>query len=282
MRKRIAFTLIELLVVIAILSILAAFLLPVFAQSREKARAIACLSNSRQLGTAVLMYAQDYDEAVVPWYICGAHDCAGGDPRPTGELVWVHQLQPYVKNGSRIVDGRYVPDGVFSCPSFSLDKFLKAATKSDCDGELDFGFPPYETYATYGMAYEADGEIDIQNYLPCPSIAGGTQDDPCQAPPGSFLMPLGDSLPADSLVVRRLADVQRPAETALIGDAITYASRHQYIGIWFGCEAAEMHQEGGNFTFLDGHSKRIAHNIQRYIEQGADGIWYMRYMDWVR
>ncbi len=56
------FTLIELLVVIAIISVLAAILFPVFAQVREKARAISCLSNQKQIGLALTQYVQDYDE----------------------------------------------------------------------------------------------------------------------------------------------------------------------------------------------------------------------------
>jgi len=57
-----AFTLIELLVVIAIIAILAAILFPVFAKAREKARQTSCLSNQRQIATAMLMYTNDHEE----------------------------------------------------------------------------------------------------------------------------------------------------------------------------------------------------------------------------
>ena len=57
-----AFTLIELLVVVAVIGILAALLFPVFARARENARRSACLSNMKQIGLALMQYTQDYDE----------------------------------------------------------------------------------------------------------------------------------------------------------------------------------------------------------------------------
>ncbi len=62
------FTLVELLTVIAIISVLAALLFPVFATARGKAREISCVSNLRQIGMAIRMYTQDYDE-LYPWAV---------------------------------------------------------------------------------------------------------------------------------------------------------------------------------------------------------------------
>ncbi|MFW5868483.1 MAG: prepilin-type N-terminal cleavage/methylation domain-containing protein, partial [Armatimonadota bacterium] len=87
MRK--GFTLIELLVVIAIIAILAAILFPVFARAREKARQTSCLSNVKQLGLSLNMYAQDYDETLVP---------SRGKTGAGSWCVWTHYTEPYRKN----------------------------------------------------------------------------------------------------------------------------------------------------------------------------------------
>jgi len=97
--QRKGFTLIELLVVIAIIAILAAILFPVFAQARENARKASCQSNLKQLGTAFMMYKQDYDER---------YPFGGWLPNSLGTWEWQNTIAPYVKN-----------KGVYRCPSSS-------------------------------------------------------------------------------------------------------------------------------------------------------------------
>src|ERR1700761_7129127 len=62
MNKQKAFTLIELLLVIAIIAILAAILFPVFAQAKAAAKKTVCLANTNQIGIALMLYLNDYDD----------------------------------------------------------------------------------------------------------------------------------------------------------------------------------------------------------------------------
>lgn len=97
--RRAGFTLIELLVVIAIIAILAAILFPVFSRARAKARQTSCLSNLKQLGLAVDMYAQDHDEFLPPHNDNEAPLPAAYDWRYDTFIV---RLMPYVKNEQMI------------------------------------------------------------------------------------------------------------------------------------------------------------------------------------
>jgi prepilin-type N-terminal cleavage/methylation domain-containing protein/prepilin-type processing-associated H-X9-DG protein len=93
------FTLIELLVVIAIIAILAAILFPVFAQARAKARQTACLSNMKQLGTGLMMYAQDWDETLpLNHYVGNGLAPLAGWRDPRAGDSWCSGIYPYVKS----------------------------------------------------------------------------------------------------------------------------------------------------------------------------------------
>jgi len=108
--KRNAFTLIELLVVIAIIAILAAILFPVFAQAKEAAKKTACLSNTKQLVLAQVMYSVDNDDHCVSGIDNnGAGDSASGNYYPGAVYqTWFDWSMPYMKN-----------KGIGKCPSYS-------------------------------------------------------------------------------------------------------------------------------------------------------------------
>lgn len=110
------FTLIELLVVIAIIAVLAALLFPAFTQAREGARRIVCVSNMRQIGMGLQMYAQDNTEMLPGAAAADVSDFAGS---PSGANV-LATLIPYTGSSQ-----------IFRCPSASPDSTNPPTTASD-------------------------------------------------------------------------------------------------------------------------------------------------------
>ena len=103
-KSRDGFTLIELLVVIAIIAILAALMFPVFAQAKRSAKKTVAISNLKQIGTAVVLYAGDHDD-VFPRTM----DVSSGFPETISWWAvanYQKALEPYMRNGRGGVDQR--------------------------------------------------------------------------------------------------------------------------------------------------------------------------------
>ena len=103
-KPRGGFTLIELLVVIAIIAILAAMLLPALAKAKQKAHATACMNNLKQVGLAMLMFADDNEDTI---------------PRGNAKRWWF-EFMPYAPEGGTEKDFRNIK--IFMCPSYPLPK----------------------------------------------------------------------------------------------------------------------------------------------------------------
>lgn len=271
MGLRCGFTLIELLVVIAIIAVLVAILFPVFASARRKAYQAACLSNLRQIGTAITMYIQDYDETEIPWLV------DTGLPRNSSARrdrdAWVFLIQPYLKNGApqrldNLMPGQNIPpSGIFTCQAFNATKLIQSINAPDCEGPGTVPtneLPPRQYLAHYGIS------------IGYPEYGTGSQQDP--------YFHLFGTDPVNSKVTGNLAQVNRPAETVFISDAAIYIGNSTNWGIlnFWGCEAARAHENGGNHIFLDGHAKYLAGNSQRYLQQDSNGQWFAKYYNFDR
>ena len=151
--KRRGFTLIELLVVIAIIAILAALLFPVFARAKASAKKTACISNLNQIGKAIMLYMQDYDD-VFPHALDACDKYApqiwAGQPEFYAQIPYMplmsEALQPYLQN-----------KGVFECPSDSGTQVL--------DNHFPEAFLSSPSmFKVYGSSYFFRTEIAFRSY----------------------------------------------------------------------------------------------------------------------
>src|SRR5688500_4585842 len=117
-----AFTLVEMLVVIAIIAILAAMLLPAVSKSKGKAQRVACISNIKQVGLGIILWAQE-NEGKFPWVV---------DPTNGGSFTYSEAWKHFAVLSNELVNPR-----VLICHS---DKERQPATTFlGSDGFIDKG-----------------------------------------------------------------------------------------------------------------------------------------------
>jgi prepilin-type N-terminal cleavage/methylation domain-containing protein/prepilin-type processing-associated H-X9-DG protein len=220
------FTLIELLVVIAIIAILAAILFPVFAQAREKARQTACLSNVKQMSTAVMMYAQDYDETFPLYY----------QPKANGDnWYWHVQLQPYIKSWD-----------IFRCPSCS-DSEGNPAWLGTCKVYNPFDAHPLPwTVGPGGYGWNA-----------C-YIGSGYIDAATRSPGWAGVSMAAVGRPAETIMIAEITKIKNPGGVYPPPGAPGLTPGGS-SGTGCGSDGlkwsnfAARHNEGNNLVFFDGH-----------------------------
>jgi prepilin-type N-terminal cleavage/methylation domain-containing protein len=141
------FTLIELLVVMAIISILAALLMPALALAKEKARVIACLSNLRQMGIAIHLYATDHDDRLVP----AAYSVRRGSPSQEGWPTLLVNGRYLTAPPARSYNSLPATRSVFRCPSGLPEVYTFGPTsRDDPEGAKAW---PYASESTGGKFY---------------------------------------------------------------------------------------------------------------------------------
>ena len=239
-----AFTLIELLVVIAIIAILAAILFPVFAQAKAAAKAVACLSDTKQIGTALKIYSGDNDDRIIqPWtYGLWATfpTVYPADPvRAQNQYKWMDALFPYVKSTD-----------IFVCPTQEFGNNGIYIRRDKLTGPTEQRWGTYSINATYwGTDYGA---------LPNSNTDNSTSDTAIDDIAGTILVSDG-SYNSFQTAWRDMSE--QPTKVVGTGNS-QYVRIKDYI-YTDGCcqyEGATWFRHAGrsNVAFTDGHSKSIA------------------------
>jgi prepilin-type N-terminal cleavage/methylation domain-containing protein/prepilin-type processing-associated H-X9-DG protein len=224
------FTLIELLVVIAIIAILAAILFPVFAKAREKARQTMCMSNLKQIGLGVLMYAEDSDELMVP---AGGYVAPGGPTNPTwGAYVpWQFFVSPYIKaNGN--TSGTALQGNVFVCPSNPNTETASCWFQG-----------PYQWSCDYVMNYN-------ESFLP--SGSSSTQQNMGNGAVGNFAGVSLASMAAPSSLILLMENTGQGAGNSAWNIDVTNSAFQNPCPLFVG------HSAMSDYVFADGHVQALA------------------------
>lgn len=277
-RNRRGFTLIELLVVIAIIAILAAILFPVFAQAREKARAISCLSNLRQIGLGSAMYVQDWDEVYPLGYTWDSNNGVWGG------TMWTLSLQPYIQKyaGADMVNGEVDGANIYTCPSihFTLSSEGNPVPNGIAYGlnsqELTLGWTTIGTLNTFpgvslaslktpanlvsfADAAQIDPNSDPNIYSGCPGVCDMT--NPTDPNCGAFKMDPSKWVP-------KARSVGWEFNVPGIGGDYCNTGTDRQRRPHF------RHQLHANAAFADGHAKSVpASTYQARIGSSTD-VWH--------